>query len=278
MNHFEFYNLKEQPFSLSVDDRFYFNSTPHARALTKLRHALDERMGLAVLVGETGTGKTTLARRLLEEMEDSIYEAALLVVIHPTVTAEWVLRKIAAQLGIEGASDDRNTLISQLYRRLVEIDDAGKKAAVLVDEAHMLRDPEIMEELRGILNMEPEGHKLMTFVLFGMPEMDAHLARCKALKQCVAVRCQIRSFSQETTEEYIRYRLEIAGSKKNLFSKGTYEIIHRYSGGTPRLINTICDNALLEGFLLKKPTLDEDLVREVVADLALSEADGAVSP
>lgn len=277
MSYLEFFNLKEQPFSISVDNRFYFNSNQHAHALVKLRYAAEERKGLAVLVGGIGTGKTTLARRMLDELEESNFESALLVVIHTSVTSEWLLRKIAVQLGVQNPLDDKTELLSQLYNRLVEIYDAGKKAVVLIDEAQMLQRREVMEEFRGILNIELDGQKLITFIFFGLTELDTYLALDKPLQQRIAVRYELESFTEKTTEEYIRYRLEVAGSKKEFFTKGALATIHQYSEGIPRLINSICDNALLEGFLRKKDRIDEEMIKEVIADLKLvgSEKDPA---
>jgi type II secretory pathway predicted ATPase ExeA len=269
MSYLEFFNLKEQPFSISVDNRFYFNSNQHAHALVKLRYAAEERKGLAVLVGGVGTGKTTLARRMLDELEESKFESALLVVIHTSVTSEWLLRKIAVQLGVQNPLDDKTELLSQLYNRLVEIYDSGKKAVVLIDEAQMLQRREVMEEFRGILNIELDGQKLITFIFFGLTELDTYLALDKPLQQRIAVRYELESFTEKTTEEYIRYRLEVAGSKRDLFTKGSLTTIHQYSEGIPRLINSICDNALLEGFLRKKDRIDEEMIKEVIADLKL---------
>lgn len=269
MNYLEFYNLKEQPFSISVDNRFYFNSNQHAHALVKLRYAAEERKGLAVLVGGVGTGKTTLARRMLDELEESKFESALLVVIHTSVTSEWLLRKIAVQLGVQNPLDDKTELLSQLYNRLVEIYDSGKKAVVLIDEAQMLQRREVMEEFRGILNIELDGQKLITFIFFGLTDLDTYLALDKPLQQRIAVRYELESFTEKTTEEYIRYRLEVAGSKRELFTKGSLTTIHQCSEGIPRLINSICDNALLEGFLRKKERIDEEMIKEVIADLKL---------
>ncbi|NKE72547.1 ExeA family protein [Candidatus Manganitrophus noduliformans] len=269
MSYLEFYNLKEQPFSISVDNRFYFNSNQHAHALVKLRYAAEERKGLAVLVGGVGTGKTTLARRMLDELEESTFESALLVVIHTSITSEWLLRKIAVQLGVQNPLDDKTELLSQLYNRLVEIYDSGKKAVVLIDEAQMLQRREVMEEFRGILNIELDGQKLITFIFFGLTDLDTYLALDKPLQQRIAVRYELESFTEKTTEEYIRYRLEVAGAKRELFTKGSLTTIHRFSEGIPRLINSICDNALLEGYLRKKDRIDEEMIKEVISDLKL---------
>jgi type II secretory pathway predicted ATPase ExeA len=271
MDYLDYYQLKEQPFSIAVDNRFYYNSSQHSEALIRLRYAADAQKGLALLVGEVGAGKTTLARRLLDELDERYFHAALLVVIHTSVTAEWLVRKIAMQLGVEKPSEDKTELLSQLYRRLVELHDQNKKAVVLIDEAQMLGSKALMEEIRGILNIELDGQKLLTFVLFGLSDLDDNLALDMPLKQRVAIRYQLTFFTLATTEDYIRYRLQIAGATRELFDKAAFEAVHKYSGGIPRLINTICDNALLEGFLRKKEHLDADLIREVVSDLKLPE-------
>jgi general secretion pathway protein A len=270
MSYLEYYELKEQPFSIAVDNRFYYNSTQHSEALIRLRYAADTQKGLALLVGDVGTGKTTLARRLLDELDEHHFHSALLVVIHTTVTAEWLIRKIAIQMGVEKPSEDKTELMTQLYNRLVTLHDQNKKAVVLIDEAQMLGSKAVMEEIRGILNIELDDQKLITFVLFGLQDLDKCLVLDEPLKQRVAIRYQLTSFTKNTTEDYVRYRLQIAGATRDLFSQEALTLVYNYSGGVPRLINTICDNALLEGFLRKKEQLDSELIREVANDLKLS--------
>jgi type II secretory pathway predicted ATPase ExeA len=270
MSYIEFYKLKEQPFTNTVDTKFYYNSVQHSEALLRLKHAINTMKGLAVLVGSIGTGKTTLARRMLDELNEKEYESALLVIIHANITPEWLLKKIITQLGVEELPDDKTELLSKLCKRLIEIHEEGKKAVVLIDEAQMLQTKELMEEFRGILNIETDGNKLITFVLFGMPELDACLSLDEPLKQRIAMRSKLQSFEESTTEEYIKFRLKIAGSSSELFTKDALEAIHNYSHGIPRLINTICDNALLEGFLRKKQRIDANIIKEVVNDLGLT--------
>ena len=269
MSYLEFYQLKEQPFSTSVDNRFYYNSDHHAEALIRLRYAAEQQKGLALLVGNVGTGKTTLARRMLDELDERQFESALLIVIHSSVTSEWLLRKIAIQLGVEITTEGKTEILTRLYQRLVEIHESGKKTVVLIDEAQMLQNKEVMEEFRGILNIELDGHKLITFILFGLTDMDDYLSLDEPLRQRVAIRYELMSFTAATTEDYIRYRLQIAGAERDLFTKEALALIHRYSGGIPRVINTLCDNALLEGYLRKKEELDEELINEVASDLKL---------
>lgn len=270
MSYVEFYALKEHPFSTAVDNRFYYNSTQHAEALVRLKYAAEGEKGLAVLVGDIGTGKTTLAQRMLDELDEGQYESALLIIIHTSVTSEWLLRRIAVQIGVENPAADKTELLAQLYKKLTEIHEGGKTAVVLIDEAQMLKEREIMEEFRGMLNIEMDGHKLITFILFGLPDLDQRLALDGPLKQRVALRYELKSFTDGITADYIRYRLGVAGSTKDLFTKEALKSIHLHSGGVPRIINTICDNALLEGFLRKKNQVDHLLIEEVVKDLKLA--------
>jgi type II secretory pathway predicted ATPase ExeA len=269
MDYLEFYKLKEQPFSNAVDTRFYYNSTQHSEAIVRIKYAIDTMKGLAVVVGDVGTGKTTLARRLLDELDESKYEAALLVVLHSSVTADWLMKKIAIQLGVENPSDSKVEVLGQIYERLLEIHEEGLKATVLIDEVQMFQSQEIMEEFRGLLNMEGSGGKLITFVFFGLPEMDNMLGLDEPLKQRVAVRYRLKGFEENITKEYIEHRLKVAGCERNMFAPETISSIHQYSSGIPRLINTICDNALLEGFLEKKENIDNEIIDSVAIMLGL---------
>ncbi|MDH4100447.1 MAG: AAA family ATPase [Nitrospirota bacterium] len=275
MSYLEFYNFKEQPFDNTVDEKFYFNNSQHDEAQVRLKYAIDNMKGLGILVGGIGTGKTTLARMMLEDLSEHQYEAALLVIVHSSITAEWLLKKIAMQLGVREPSDNRVELISQLFRRLVSIKAGGKKAVVLVDEAQMLNSREIMEEIRGLLNLEEAGSKLITFILFGLPDLDDCLSLDEPLKQRTGVRFKLTSLQQDIVCDYIRHRLNVAGCEREVFSDTAIRAIGHYSQGIPRLINTICDNALLEGYLLKREVVEDDLVKNVANDLGLIPAEAA---
>ena len=269
MSYREFFQLAEQPFSNAPDSRFYFDSSQHADAMIRLMHAARSNVGLALLVGEIGAGKTTLARRMLDELDEEEFESALLVVVHSSITAEWLLRKIAIQLGVEELPEGKVETLSAIYHRLLEIREEGRKAVVLVDEAQMLQSRELMEEFRGLLNLELPEHKLVTFVFFGLPSIDKNLALDEPLKQRVAVRYNLEAMRVESTVAYVRHRLAVAGSRREIFTEVALGMIHQYSRGIPRLINVICDNSLLEAFLLKRETIGEELVEGVAGDLRL---------
>lgn len=269
MDYLEYYKLSEHPFSNVVDSRFYYNSPQQSEAIAKLKYAIDTKKGLAVVIGNIGAGKTTLARKLLEELDEENYEAALLVIIHSSVSSEWLFKKFAIQLGVKDMSDDKIELLGSIYRRLHEISEEGKKAVVLMDEVQMLNSREIMEEFRGLLNMESAQGKMVNFIFFGLPELDQVLSLDEPLKQRVAIRIKLQAFSEENTREYIGHRLKIACCSDNIFTESAVKLICKYSNGSPRLINTICDNALLEGYLFKNPVIDDSTIKAVAMDLGL---------
>lgn len=272
MSYVEFYGLNQEPFSNAPVSRFYYNSSQHAEALLRLMHAVENMKGLAICVGDIGRGKTTLARRMLDNLPEDRYEAALLVIIHSGITASWLLKRIALQLGVESPAEEKLALLAQLYQRLVQIYEEGRKAVVLIDEAQMLATREIMEEFRGLLNLEVPERKLLSFVFFGLPEIEENLKLDPPLAQRVALKYRLVPFDFASTEAYVKHRLRLAGASKVPFSPAALQVIHRTSGGTPRVINTLCDNALFEGFVAREQVIDEALMDRIARDLGLHEA------
>ncbi|MBJ6759346.1 AAA family ATPase [Corallococcus sp. H22C18031201] len=265
----DFFELTQEPFSNAPVSRFYYNSAQHSQALTRLMHAVGYMKGLSILIGDIGAGKTTLARRMLDSLPESEYEAALLVIIHSGITAHWLLRRIALQLGVENPAQEKLALLSQLYQRLLQIHESGKKAVVLIDEAQMLETREIMEEFRGLLNLEVPERKLISFVFFGLPEIEKNLKLDPPLAQRVALRYKLEPFTAESTEAYIKHRLRLAGCPRMPFTAEALLAVHAHSGGTPRVINTLCDNALFEAFLARQESIGAELVNRIGQNLGL---------
>ncbi len=271
MGYDSYYKLREPPFSFATDEKFYYDSPQHSKALIKLAHAVENEMGLALLIGDIGTGKTTLSRRLLDQLINQDVEATLLVIVHSEITSLWFLKKIALMHEAVTQSENKIEIITAVYHRLLELVSKNKKIVILIDEANMLQKKEIMEEIRGLLNLESEKGKLLNFILFGLPEMEDYLKLDPPLYQRIAVRCVLEPLHSEATYNYITHRLSVAGCPRTLFTKPAMNKIFLYSKGIPRTINAICDNALLEGFLLKKETIDDRIIEDVCHDLGLAE-------
>jgi type II secretory pathway predicted ATPase ExeA len=278
MTYLDYFELTQEPFSNAPVSRFYYNSAQHSQALTRLMHSVSYMKGLSILVGDIGAGKTTLARRMLDSLPESEYEAALLVIIHSGITANWLLRRIALQLGVESPAQEKLALLSQLYQRLLQIYESGKKAVVLIDEAQMLETRELMEEFRGLLNLEVPERKLISFVFFGLPEIEQNLKLDPPLAQRVALRYKLEPFSAESTEAYIKHRLRLAGCPRMPFSPEALLAVHQRSGGTPRVINSICDNALFETFLAREQAIGDKLIHRVADNLGLVGSSSLESP
>lgn len=271
MSYLGHFGLEREPFSNAPDARFYYHNEQHRQAMLRLMHVVDSNKGLAVLIGGVGTGKTTLARRMLDYLDEKQYVASLLVMVHSGVTPEWILTRIALQLGVEKPASDRMALLKQLYERLIEIEASGRKAVVLIDEAQMLQTRELMEEFRGLLNLEIPSKKLLNILFFGLPEVEECLRLDEPLAQRVAVKFRLHSYTYATAEAYITHRLHVAGSEQVIFEPETLSMIHDYAGGVPRLINTICDNCLFEAFLRKHDRIGSSIVESVAGDLGLSQ-------
>jgi len=271
MSYEQHFGLIEQPFSNAADGRFFFESEQHQEAMLRIQHSVSTMKGLTVVIGGPGAGKTLLARRVLEKLEEhgEEYEAALLVIVHSEVGADWLLKKIATQLGVANPADKKADLLPQLFERLGAINEAGRKACVIIDEANMLKSKDIFEEFRGLSNLEVPGRKLISIVLFGLPELQDNMACDPPLVQRVAMKVGIKPLDSGATANYVRHRMAVAGSKAEVFDAEALEAVHRLSQGIPRVINTICDNALLEAFLVKKNRVSASLVQDVASDLGL---------
>lgn len=264
MSYEGFHRLEEQPFSNAPNGKFYYNTDEHGEAMARIFHSVETNKGLTVMIGDSGTGKTLLARRMLAKMEEAGgYEAAMLVIVHTEVTAEWLLKKIATQIGVSPLSESKGEIISQVYEKLLEHNEQGRKCVIIIDEANMLQKKEIYEEFRGLLNLEIPGQKLVNIVLLGVPDLEVSMSQDPPLVQRIAVKFRLRKLGEDSTKKYVVHRMKVAGSKEEIFSEEALGEVFQWSGGVPRLINTICDNALLEGYLKKKKTIDAADVREV---------------
>jgi type II secretory pathway predicted ATPase ExeA len=273
MSYLDFYGLQREPFSNAPDPRFFWNGSAHQVALTKLQFALEQRRGLMLVTGEIGAGKTTIARQLFENLDDGRFHKAMLVVIHSEVTADWLLHRFAHLLGVESPKGGKLELLGQIYERLRALDERGKIVAMLIDEAQMLGTRELMEEFRGLLNIEARERKLINFLFFGLPEVEENLRLDEPLRQRVALRIELRRYDEHETLAYLAHRVNIAGGRPSLIGPATAARLHERSQGSPRLINALADNLLLEGFVTRSRALTPEMVDKVAGELNIQPAE-----
>ncbi|MCI0621740.1 MAG: AAA family ATPase [Acidobacteria bacterium] len=267
-----FYQLKEKPFNLSPDPRFIYFTERHCEALANLVYGIRERKGFLVLSGEVGTGKTTLVNALLDTLDRTGILSAF--VFNPILTSAEFFEYLMADLNLKADVRSKSQVLIKLNSLLLERYRTGQITVLIVDEAQNL-SPEILEEIRLLTNLETATEKLLQIVLVGQPELSLKLnsPELRQLKQRISLRCTLDPLTLSETREYIRTRMEIAGvPNQQIFSDSTITEVFRCSGGIPRLVNTICDNALLNGYACDTRSIGVEIIHEVAEDLELSEA------
>jgi general secretion pathway protein A len=263
----EYYGFVEKPFSLTPDPKYLYRSEAHANALELLHYAIDRREGFVVVTGDIGTGKTTLCRALLEQADRRTFTALLL---NPFLSEEDLLKGILQDLGVLSRSEDRASpreptkqdLINTLYDFLLSLVPLGARAVLIVDEAQNLPLP-ILEQIRILSNLETDKEKLLQIVLVGQLNLTTLLRspELRQLDQRVSIRCELTPLSGDEVTAYVAHRLAVAnGSRAVTFTPRALERVHQYSGGIPRLINLICDRALLAAYSAQTARVDTDLI------------------
>jgi general secretion pathway protein A len=262
-----YFGLTENPFSLTPDPRFLFMSQRHREALAHLLFGMGDKGGFVLLTGEVGTGKTTLCRSLLEQVPEDV-EVAL--VLNPKQNSLELVATICDELKVSypKPAESLKILIDCLNRHLLELHAKGKRTVLIIDEAQNL-SIDVLEQVRLLTNLETNTQKLMQILLIGQPELKEMMAKpeLRQLGQRVTARYHLTPLSAEETDAYIEHRLEVAGCRRPLFTRGTLHLIYRLSGGIPRLINTICDRALLGAYGRKSTLVNKPLARQAAAEV-----------
>ncbi|MEO8678635.1 MAG: AAA family ATPase [Vicinamibacterales bacterium] len=262
-----FYGLRERPFELTPNPRFLFMTPSHREALTTLEYGLTSRNGIVLLIGDAGTGKTTLVHAALQSKQAAASFAVYLN--NPTLTRPEFVEFLAAGFGLSPeATRSKTRCLSELTEMLAQRHASGMMSALVIDEAQCLPD-ELLEEVRLLANIESASEKLLSIVLVGQPEVGTRLSHpsLRQLKQRIGLRCALATLSLADTSAYIATRIRTAGGDATrLFTPDAVFTIHQRSGGIPRTISVICDNALVSGFALDRQTVDRGLVLEVCAD------------
>jgi len=270
--YWDYFGFREPPFTLTPNPDFLFLSSCHQEAFAHLLYAIDTRAGFIELSGEVGTGKTTIIRTLLGQLQPETHRSAL--IFNPTLSPLGLLQEINREFGIHCASSETRELHQALNEFLLQENSAGRTVVLVIDEAQNL-SPQVLEQVRLISNLETTREKLIQIVLVGQPELKALLARdeLRQLRQRITVRYHLRPMEQGDIHNYIRHRIKVAagGREPVTFSAGAVKRIATHSGGLPRLINGVCDRALLLAYTMETHEITPAMASLAIADLAKEE-------
>ncbi len=261
-----FYGLTEKPFNLTPDPRFLCLSGKHKEAFSHLLYGIMSRSGFIMISGEIGTGKTTICRYLLSKLD---LDTEVAFVFNPTLSPEELLRTINQDFGIDTQADTVKGLIDELNTYLLDRYAQGKNCVLVIDEAQDL-EPRVLEQIRLLSNLETETAKLLQIILIGQPELPEmlELPELRQLNQRITARYHLEPLNSEETMQYIAFRLRIAGARNSVkFTKSALSEIYRFSKGTPRVINAVCDRALLIGFTLELREFDRTIIRRAIHEI-----------
>jgi general secretion pathway protein A len=267
----KFYGLTRNPFEISPDPYFFYPTPRHNEALANLNYGVQRRKGVVVVTGEVGTGKTLLVRCLLDSLNRN--QIAFAYVFNPRLSVPDFLRYMLTDLRLPMSGRTKSEMLAHLNSYLIARFRRGSTAVLVVDEAQLL-SWELLEEIRLLTNLETSQQKLLQIVLVGQPELDRRLdsPHLRQLKQRVGLRCSLEPLAVDELRGYILRRLELAGANSHgasIFSDGAISAVHKYSRGIPRLVNTLCENALVSGYAKQMKQIGEDIVQEVAADFRL---------
>jgi len=273
------FGLTERPFSIAPDPRFLYMSQQHREALAHLLYGVGEGGGFVQLTGEVGTGKTTICRCLLEQVPDHVDVA---LILNPRVSAMELLASLCDELGIGYARDTTSIklLTDVLNAHLLETHARGRRTVLIIDEAQNL-DADALEQVRLLTNLETTREKLLQIVLIGQPELRSLLARedLRQLSQRITARYHLEPIQRRETAAYIRHRLQVCGASEAIFNDAAIDLVQKLSGGVPRLINVLCDRAMLGAYVESKRQIDAPVVlraaREVLPEEGLDAPAGS---
>jgi general secretion pathway protein A len=274
VEHLHHFRLNQDPFQNEPDLRFYFDSATHREAQLRVERGLRQNKGLTVLSGAGGTGKTLLARRILEALEEELFEASLMVMLPGATAADAVLARFARQIGVEEPAGDRAVLLPQIYERLAIVREDGRHTVLILDDAQILSQA-TMAEIGGLLNLDYEDRRLMSLLMVGLPELDVAISHDKSLSQRIDVRVRLESLDLGNAQAYLLHRLALVGGDPDIFGEDTIQALFKFGRGRPRLLNTLADNGLFEAYLGGRRQVIPSDVERAAADLGIGPDPGS---
>jgi general secretion pathway protein A len=260
----EFYKFRENPFQLIPNPDFLYKSENHQKALTYLEYGLMENVGIIVLTGEVGSGKTTTAQYILKNLGDGFDTA---MITNTNITPLQMLRMIQSEFDIVSGETDKVTVIESLNRHFIAQYEAGKRTLLVIDEAQNISS-QALEEVRMLSNLQSDQNALLQIILIGQPELLQTLKKheMRQVTQRVAVHFHLTALDDQETADYIAYRVKKAGGREDLFTPAAAQLVYALSGGIPRLINLICQASLVYGFADEEDIITQDIIREITQD------------
>jgi len=262
----DFFGFNEKPFTITPNPHFVFLSSIHREAFARLLYGVDSHAGFIALTGEVGTGKTTMLRTLMSHLDQQKYCSAFVFNSH--LSRVQLLASICSEFEVEPKQKNAAGYLEALNEFLLERNREGKTVVLVIDEAQVLR-PDVLEQIRMISNLETERDKLIQIILAGQPELNSILGRhdLRQLNQRITMRCQLVPMDHADTAEYIRHRVKLAGSRiPELFSKGAVNRIFKFSKGYPRLINVVCEQALVMAWTEESYWITPQIAARVIAE------------
>jgi general secretion pathway protein A len=275
-----FFNLKENPFNVSPDPRYMFLTKEIEEALSGLMYGIQTRKGILTLTGEVGTGKTTLVNRLLNWLNTQGIKSAF--IFNSRMNSSQLFDFVLAEFEIACTSTSKSQQLMKLNQWLMDRYKAGETAVLIVDEAQNLTFP-VLEEIRLLTNFETSTHKLLQIVLSGQPELEEKLKlpQLRQLRQRITIRSKTSSLTKEQTHSYIQERLRIAGAapdEEPIFSAQAIDMVHLYSLGVPRVVNLLCEHALINAYVAHNRTIQPTVVEAVAREFQLDEVEPVAPP
>jgi general secretion pathway protein A len=254
----EFYGFKTQPFNITTDTELFFEGSSHREALASLFYGIEEHKGLILITGEVGTGKTTLCKALLDRLPPSVRTS---LILNPYFSEVQLLQAIVEDFGLEPEKATRLDIVKKLDSFLIDLSLNQGNAVLIIDEAQNLKARQL-EQIRLLSNLETKHGKLLQIVLVGQPELKANLGRyeLRQIYQRIVVKCELRPLDFADVKAYVDFRLEHSGAACVEIPPDSYRMIHEFSKGIPRLINLLCDRALLLGFVKKEKVLGTEVL------------------